>query len=219
MLTSPSRQPVRGVVMAGGLEGGEQVGNERDRMAAPVHRGRDRLGAEIRPAAPRRELEERGDGAELVRRVADGDAAACSSSRSHATSRSWPATRRAHTLARYSARCSVAIAAGGAGKPRTAAGREQPASRAASATAVNQPRRRLRCDALVPSMLGFGRQFLPRTVNQKALRSSSGSLAKFTAIRRASSCVSRFGRRAVRRSDMSGIGREAEARDLHLKRR
>ena len=112
MLTSPSRQPVRGVVMAGGLEGGEQVGNERDRMAAPIHRGRDRLGAEIRPAAPRRELEERGDGAELVRRVADGDAAASSSSRSHATSRSWPATRRAHTLARYSARCSVAIAAG-----------------------------------------------------------------------------------------------------------
>ena len=30
------------------------------------------------------------------------------------TSRSWPATRRAHTLARYSARCSVAIAAGAA---------------------------------------------------------------------------------------------------------
>jgi hypothetical protein len=31
--------------------------------------------------------------------------------------------------------------------------------------------------------------------------------------------VSRFGRRAVRRSDMSGIGREAEVRDLRLKRR
>jgi hypothetical protein len=50
-------------------------------------------------------------------------------------------------------------------------------------------------------------------------RSSSGSLAKFTVIRRASSRVSRFGRRAVRRSDMSGIGAEAEARDLQLKRR
>ena len=37
-------------------------------------------------------------------------------------------------------------------------------------------------------------------------RSSSGSLAKFTVIRRASSRVSRFGRRAVRRSDMSEIG-------------
>ena len=43
-------------------------------------------------------------------------------------------------------------------------------------------------------------------------RSSSGSLAKFTAIRRASSRVSRFSRRAVRRSDTSGIGGEAEAR-------
>jgi hypothetical protein len=67
-------------------------------------------------------------------------------------------------------------------------------------------------------MLGFGRQFLPRTVNQKALRSSSGNLAKFTANRRASSRVSRFGRRAVRRSDTSGIGGEVEVRDLHLKR-
>jgi hypothetical protein len=37
-------------------------------------------------------------------------------------------------------------------------------------------------------------------------RSNSGSLAKFTANRRASSGVSRFGRRSVRRSDMSGIG-------------
>jgi len=55
-------------------------------------------------------------------------------------------------------------------------------------------------------MLGFGHQFLPPTVNQKALRCSSGSLAKFTVIRRASSRVSRFGRGAVRRSDMSGIG-------------
>ena len=50
-------------------------------------------------------------------------------------------------------------------------------------------------------------------------RSSSGSLVKFTAIRRASSRVSRFGRRAVRRSDMSGIGGEAEVRGLRLKRR
>jgi len=67
-------------------------------------------------------------------------------------------------------------------------------------------------------MLGFGHQF-PPTVNQKALRSSSGNLAKFTANRRASSRVSRFGRRAVRRSDTSGIGGEAEARGLRLKRR
>jgi hypothetical protein len=37
-------------------------------------------------------------------------------------------------------------------------------------------------------------------------RSSSGSLAKFTVIRRALSRVSRFGRRAVRRSDTSGMG-------------
>jgi hypothetical protein len=51
-------------------------------------------------------------------------------------------------------------------------------------------------------------KFLPPTVNQKALRSSSGSLAKFTANRRASSRVSRFGRRAMRRSDMSGMGKK-----------
>jgi hypothetical protein len=50
-------------------------------------------------------------------------------------------------------------------------------------------------------------------------RSSSGSLAKFTANHRASSRVSRFGRRAMRRSDMSGIGGEAEARGVRLKRR
>ena len=50
-------------------------------------------------------------------------------------------------------------------------------------------------------------------------RSSSGSLAKFTAICRASSRVSRFGRRAVRRSDMSEIGGEAEVRGLRPKRR
>jgi len=37
-------------------------------------------------------------------------------------------------------------------------------------------------------------------------RSSSGSLAKFTVIRRASSRVSRYRRRAARRSDMSEIG-------------
>ena len=74
------------------------------------------------------------------------------------------------------------------------------------------------CDARVPSMLGFGRQFLPPTVNQKALRNSPSSLAKFTAIRRASSRVSRFGRRAVRRSDMSEIGGEAEVRGLRVKR-
>jgi hypothetical protein len=43
-------------------------------------------------------------------------------------------------------------------------------------------------------------------------------LAKFTAICRASSRVSRFARRAVQRSDMSGIGGEAEARGLRLKR-
>ena len=47
---------------------------------------------------------------------------------------------------------------------------------------------------------------------------TAGNLTKFTAIRRASSHVSRFGRRAVRRSDTSGIRGEAEARDLHLKR-
>jgi hypothetical protein len=45
-------------------------------------------------------------------------------------------------------------------------------------------------------------------------RSSSGNSAKFTAICRASSRVSRLGRRAMRRSDMCGIGREAEARGL-----
>jgi hypothetical protein len=48
-------------------------------------------------------------------------------------------------------------------------------------------------------------------------RSSSGSLVKFAAMRLASSCVSRFGRRAVRRINMSGIGGEAEVRGLRLK--
>jgi hypothetical protein len=61
-------------------------------------------------------------------------------------------------------------------------------------------------------MLGFGHQFLTPTVNQKALHSSSGSLAKFTVIRRASSCVSRFGRRTVRRSGVSGIGEKRKRR-------
>jgi hypothetical protein len=42
-------------------------------------------------------------------------------------------------------------------------------------------------------------------------------LAKFTVIRRASSRVSRFVRRAMRRSDTSGIGGEAEVRGLRLK--
>jgi hypothetical protein len=37
-------------------------------------------------------------------------------------------------------------------------------------------------------------------------RSSFGNLAKFAVNRRASSRVSRFGRRAMRRSDTSGIG-------------
>jgi hypothetical protein len=50
-------------------------------------------------------------------------------------------------------------------------------------------------------------------------RSSSGSSAKFAVMRRASSCVSRFGRRAMQRSDTSGIGGEAEVRGLRLKRR
>jgi hypothetical protein len=49
--------------------------------------------------------------------------------------------------------------------------------------------RPLHCDALVLSMLGFGHQFLPPNRQSKALRSSSGSLAKFAAICRASSRV------------------------------
>jgi hypothetical protein len=36
----------------------------------------------------------------------------------------------------------------------------------------------------------------------------SGSLVKFAAMRRASSRVSRFGRRAMRRSDISRVGKE-----------
>ena len=86
-------------------------------------------------------------------------------------------------------------------------------------TAVNQPRRRVHC-AVMRSFFRcsvFGHQFLPPAVNQKALRSISDNLAKFTANRRVSSCVSRFGRRAVRRIDMSGIGEEAEVRGLRLK--
>ena len=50
-------------------------------------------------------------------------------------------------------------------------------------------------------------------------RRSSGNLVKFAAIRRASSRVSRFRRRATRRCDMSEIGGEAEVRGLRLKRR
>ena len=66
--------------------------------------------------------------------------------------------------------------------------------------------RPLRCDAARSLMLGFGHQFLPPTVNQKALRNSPSSLAKFTVTRCALSRVSRFRRRAMRRSDMFGIG-------------
>jgi hypothetical protein len=70
---------------------------------------------------------------------------------------------------------------------------------------------------------------VPTTLNEKrkcktpqgqcVRSSSSGSLVKFAAMRRASSRVSRFGRRAVRRSNMSEIGGEAEVRGLRLKRR
>ena len=49
-------------------------------------------------------------------------------------------------------------------------------------------------------------------------RNSSGSLAMLAAMRRASSRVSRFGRRAVRRSATPEIGGEAEVRGLRLKR-
>jgi hypothetical protein len=65
---------------------------------------------------------------------------------------------------------------------------------------------RLRLQPPHASLIGGGR------------RSSSGSLAKFDAERRASSRVSRFGRRAVRRSEMSEIGGEPEAYGLRLKR-
>ena len=50
-----------------------------------------------------------------------------------------------------------------------------------------------------------------------AARRASAIDAKFTAMRRASSRVSRFGRPAVRRSDTSGLGGEAEACGLRLK--
>ena len=43
--------------------------------------------------------------------------------------------------------------------------------------------------------------------------------ALLAAMRRASSRVRLIARQAVRCSDMSGIGREAEVRDLRLKRR
>jgi hypothetical protein len=48
---------------------------------------------------------------------------------------------------------------------------------------------------------------------------ASDSLAKFTAVCRVLSRVSRFGRRAVRRSDTSGIGGRSGVRGLCLKRR
>jgi hypothetical protein len=57
-------------------------------------------------------------------------------------------------------------------------------------------------------MLGFGHQFLPPTINQNALRISSGNLAKFAANRRASS--------RVRRSGMSGIGVPVQPVDATL---
>ena len=47
--------------------------------------------------------------------------------------------------------------------------------------------------------------------SRKALRSISG-LGEFTVIRRASSCVSRFGRGAVRRSNTSGLGEKRKRR-------
>jgi hypothetical protein len=75
-------------------------------------------------------------------------------------------------------------------------------------TAVNQPRRRVHC-AVMGSFFRCsvcGHQFLPPALNQKALRNSPSSLAKFTVIRRASSRVSRFGRRAVRRSNIPESG-------------
>jgi hypothetical protein len=58
----------------------------------------------------------------------------------------------------------------------------------------------------------LGTRFSRRAEVGPAPRQSAGSLAKFTVIRRASSRVSRFGRRATRRSNMSGIGGEAEVR-------
>ena len=89
-----------------------------------------------------------------------------------------------------------------------------------------QPRRRRAAPAQCPLICGrlassapCGRHALPSSAYGDDRRSSSCSLAKFTAICRASSCVSRFGRRAMRRSDMSEIGGEAEVRGLRLKRR
>jgi len=82
-----------------------------------------------------------------------------------------------------------------------------------------------------PGLSSIGRSKLARTVVNLRLRpchasliggdrrNSPSSLAKFTANRRASSRLSRFGRRAMRRSDMSGIGGEVEVRGLRLKRR
>jgi hypothetical protein len=70
--------------------------------------------------------------------------------------------------------------------------------------------RPLRCDALFLSSV-FGHQFLPPTVNQKALRSSSGSLVRFAAICRASTDWSPSGatQRYVRNRGRSGSARLA----------
>jgi hypothetical protein len=98
-----------------------------------MHCGRNGLGAEVRNAAPRQKLEEGGDRAELMRRVADGDAVSTTLvvdgvelgllELALARDLAVMASDQARpSLARYSARCSVAIAAGGAGKPRAAAG-------------------------------------------------------------------------------------------------
>ena len=61
-------------------------------------------------------------------------------------------------------------------------------------------------------MLGFGHQFLPPTVNQKALRSSSGSLAKFAANRRASSRVNRLDAERCDAAIFRNRGRSGRAR-------
>ena len=58
-----------------------------------------------------------------------------------------------------------------------------------------------------------------RLAHRRRLAQQLRHLVKFTVNRRASSRVSPFGRRATRRSNMSGIGGEVEVRGLHLKRR
>jgi hypothetical protein len=104
--------------MAGGLQLGQQRCAQLDRVAGAGHRGRDRLGAEVGIAAPRGELKEGGDGAELVWRVAEGDAVSTTLvvdgvelgllelalARDLAVMASDQAR---HTLARYSARGAV----------------------------------------------------------------------------------------------------------------